>query len=132
MAAWKLAPALAAGNCTVLKPASPTPWSILKFAELIADVVPPGVINIITGPGGEIGKALATSPRREREAASVIGDLEDDYAALCASHASRLPSAVAAIGWQLEELRVSLFAQALGTAGPVSAKRVAAAIAALS
>jgi aldehyde dehydrogenase len=63
MAAWKIAPALAAGNCTVLKPASPTPWSILKFAEVVADVVPPGVINIVTGPGGEIGKALASSPR---------------------------------------------------------------------
>jgi aldehyde dehydrogenase len=63
MAAWKIAPALAAGNCTVLKPASPTPWSILKFAEVVAGVVPPGVINIVTGPGGEIGKALASSPR---------------------------------------------------------------------
>ena len=63
MAAWKIAPALAAGNCTVLKPASPTPWSILKLAEVVNDVVPAGVINIITGPGGEIGKALATSPR---------------------------------------------------------------------
>jgi len=63
MAAWKIAPALAAGNCTVVKPASPTPWSILKFAELLEDVVPPGVINIITGPGAEIGKALASSPR---------------------------------------------------------------------
>ncbi len=63
MAAWKIAPALAAGNCTVLKPASPTPWSILKLAEVIQDIVPPGVINIVTGPGGEIGKALASSPR---------------------------------------------------------------------
>ncbi len=63
MAAWKIAPALAAGNCTVLKPASPTPWSILKLAEVIADIVPPGVFNIVTGPGGEIGKALASSPR---------------------------------------------------------------------
>jgi aldehyde dehydrogenase len=63
MAAWKLAPALAAGNCSVLKPASPTPWSILKFAELIQDVVPPGVLNIVNGPGAEIGKALATSKR---------------------------------------------------------------------
>jgi len=63
MAAWKLAPALAAGNCTVLKPASPTPWSILKLAEVIGDVVPPGVINIVTGPGAEIGKALASNPR---------------------------------------------------------------------
>ena len=63
MAAWKIAPALAAGNCTVVKPASPTPWSILKLAEVIDDIVPPGVINIVTGPGGEIGKALASSPR---------------------------------------------------------------------
>src|SRR4051794_26654461 len=53
MAAWKLAPALAGGNCSVLKPASPTPWSILKFAEVIQDVVPPGVINIVNGAGAE-------------------------------------------------------------------------------
>ena len=63
MAAWKLAPALAAGNCTVLKPASPTPWSILKLAELIEEIVPPGVLNIVNGPGAEIGKALATNKR---------------------------------------------------------------------
>ena len=63
MAAWKIAPAVAAGNSTVLKPASPTPWSILKFAELIRDIVPPGVINIVNGPGAEIGKALATNKR---------------------------------------------------------------------
>jgi aldehyde dehydrogenase len=63
MAAWKIAPALAAGNCTVLKPASPTPWSILKLAEVINAVVPAGVINIVTGPGAEIGKALATNKR---------------------------------------------------------------------
>src|SRR5208337_1573046 len=48
MAAWKLAPALAAGNCTVIKPASPTPWSLLKLAELLQDVIPPGVINVVT------------------------------------------------------------------------------------
>ncbi len=63
MAAWKIAPALAAGNCTVVKPASPTPWSILKLCELIADVVPPGVLNVVNGPGAEIGKALATNKR---------------------------------------------------------------------
>jgi aldehyde dehydrogenase len=63
MAAWKMAPAIAAGNCTVLKPASPTPWSILRFAELIQDVLPAGVINIVNGPGAEIGKALATNKR---------------------------------------------------------------------
>jgi aldehyde dehydrogenase len=63
MAAWKLAPALAAGNCTVLKPASPTPWSILKLAELLEDILPAGVMNIVNGPGAEIGKALATNKR---------------------------------------------------------------------
>jgi len=63
MAAWKIAPALAAGNCTVVKPASPTPWSILKFCELIQDIVPPGVLNVVNGPGAEIGKALATNKR---------------------------------------------------------------------
>ena len=63
MAAWKMAPAIAAGNCTVIKPASPTPWSILKFCELLEDIVPPGVINVVNGPGAEIGRALATSKR---------------------------------------------------------------------
>src|SRR5579872_654333 len=63
MAAWKMAPALAAGNCTVVKPASPTPWSILKLAELIEEIIPPGVVNIVNGPGAEIGKALASNPR---------------------------------------------------------------------
>jgi aldehyde dehydrogenase len=63
MAAWKLAPALAAGNCIVLKPAEQTPASILVLAELIADLLPPGVLNIVNGFGLEAGKALATSPR---------------------------------------------------------------------
>ncbi|WP_407705815.1 aldehyde dehydrogenase family protein [Streptomyces niveiscabiei] len=63
MAAWKLAPALAAGNCSVLKPASPTPWSILKLMEAVGDVLPPGVLNVVNGPGAEIGKALATNKR---------------------------------------------------------------------
>ena len=63
MAAWKLAPALAAGNCVVLKPAGPTPASILVLMETIADLVPDGVINIVNGPGAEIGKTLATSRR---------------------------------------------------------------------
>ena len=58
-----MAPALAAGNCTVIKPASPTPWSILKLIEVIGDVVPPGVVNIVNGPGAEIGKALASNKR---------------------------------------------------------------------
>ncbi|PPK61200.1 aldehyde dehydrogenase [Malaciobacter marinus] len=62
MAAWKLAPALAAGNCIVMKPASATPMSILLLMEVIQDVLPKGAINIINGAGGKIGKALSTHP----------------------------------------------------------------------
>lgn len=63
MAAWKLAPALAAGNCVVLKPAEQTPASILVVMELIEDLLPPGVINIVNGLGTEAGKPLAQSNR---------------------------------------------------------------------
>lgn len=63
MACWKLAPALAAGNCVVLKPAEQTPASILVLAELIEDLLPPGVLNIVNGFGLEAGKPLASSPR---------------------------------------------------------------------
>jgi aldehyde dehydrogenase len=63
MAAWKLAPALGAGNCVVLKPAESTPISILVLAELIADLLPPGVLNIVNGYGREAGMALAESKR---------------------------------------------------------------------
>jgi len=63
MASWKLAPALAAGNCSVLKPAEQTPVSVMVLMELIADLVPPGVINILQGYGLEVGKPLASSPR---------------------------------------------------------------------
>jgi aldehyde dehydrogenase len=63
MAVWKLAPALAAGNCVVLKPAEQTPASILVWAELIGDLLPPGVLNIVSGFGLEAGKPLASSPR---------------------------------------------------------------------
>jgi aldehyde dehydrogenase len=63
MAAWKLAPALAAGNCVVLKPAESTPVSMLVVAELIADLLPAGVLNIVNGYGREAGMPLATSKR---------------------------------------------------------------------
>ncbi|AWZ89572.1 TPA: aldehyde dehydrogenase family protein [Pseudomonas aeruginosa] len=63
MAAWKLAPALAAGNTIVLKPAEQTPLSITVFIELIGDLLPPGVLNIVQGFGREAGEALATSTR---------------------------------------------------------------------
>ncbi|MCC6074849.1 aldehyde dehydrogenase family protein [Pseudomonas sp. GCM10022188] len=63
MAAWKLAPALAAGNCIVLKPAEQTPLSIMVLIELIGDLLPAGVLNIVQGFGREAGQALATSTR---------------------------------------------------------------------
>jgi len=63
MATWKLAPAIAAGNCVVLKPAEQTPASILVWAELIGDLLPPGVLNIVNGFGLEAGKPLASSSR---------------------------------------------------------------------
>ncbi|NJP51786.1 aldehyde dehydrogenase family protein [Streptomyces sp. SBST2-5] len=63
MAAWKLAPALAAGNCVVIKPAEQTPASLLYVVELIADLLPPGVLNVVNGFGVEAGKPLASNPR---------------------------------------------------------------------
>jgi len=62
MAAWKIAPALAAGNCVVLKPAEQTPVSILVLMELIGDLLPPGVLNVVNGFGAEAGKPLASHP----------------------------------------------------------------------
>ncbi len=63
MATWKMAPALAAGNCVVLKPAEQTPVSALHLLELIQDLLPPGVVNVVNGFGVEAGKPLAQSPR---------------------------------------------------------------------
>jgi aldehyde dehydrogenase len=63
MATWKLAPALAAGNCTVIKPAEQTPTSLLMFLEMIEDLLPPGVLNVVNGYGLEAGKPLASSNR---------------------------------------------------------------------
>ncbi len=63
MAAWKLAPALAAGNCIVLKPAEQTPAAIMVLMECIADLLPDGVLNIVNGMGAEVGAPLARSPR---------------------------------------------------------------------
>ena len=84
MAAWKLAPALAAGNCVVLKPAEQTPASILVLVELIADLLPAGVLNIVNGFGTEAGKALATSKRIAKIAftgSTPVGALIMKYAA---------------------------------------------------
>ena len=63
MAVWKLAPALAAGNCVVLKPAEQTPMSIMVLMDLIGDILPPGVLNVVNGFGVEAGKPLAQNKR---------------------------------------------------------------------
>ncbi|MCA8880404.1 MAG: aldehyde dehydrogenase family protein [Rhodobacteraceae bacterium] len=63
MAAWKLAPALAAGNCIVLKPAEQTPAAIMVLAEIVADILPAGTLNIVNGYGAEVGAPLAKSSR---------------------------------------------------------------------
>jgi aldehyde dehydrogenase len=63
MAAWKIAPALATGNCIVMKPAENTPFSLIKIMEVMGDLLPPGVLNIVNGFGREAGEALATSKR---------------------------------------------------------------------
>src|SRR6202162_1851368 len=63
MAVWKLAPALAAGNAVVIKPAEQTPLSLLVLAELVQDIIPPGVLNIVNGVGLDAAKPLASSPR---------------------------------------------------------------------
>ena len=83
MAAWKLAPALAAGNVVVMKPAEQTPASILVVMELIADLLPPGVLNIVNGHGVEAGKPLATSSRINKIAftgSTSVGRLIMQYA----------------------------------------------------
>ena len=84
MAVWKLAPALAAGNCVVLKPAEQTPWSILKVIELIGALLPDGVLNVVNGFGLEAGKPLASSPRIAKIAftgETTTGKLIASYAA---------------------------------------------------
>ncbi|QBQ40450.1 aldehyde dehydrogenase family protein [Sphingobacterium psychroaquaticum] len=68
MAVWKLAPALAAGNCVVLKPAESTPTSILVLMELIGDLIPAGVINVVNGFGSELGRTLVTNPKVSKAA----------------------------------------------------------------
>jgi len=68
MAVWKLAPALAAGNCVVLKPAESTPISIMVLMELIGDLIPAGVVNVVNGFGAELGRTLVTNPKVSKAA----------------------------------------------------------------
>lgn len=84
MAAWKLAPALAAGNAIVLKPAEQTPTSILVLAQLIGDILPAGVLNVVNGFGADVGKHLASNPRIQKVAftgSTATGKLIMQYAA---------------------------------------------------
>lgn len=83
MAVWKLAPALAAGNCVVLKPAESTPVSILYLMEIIGDILPKGVVNIVNGFGAELGRALVTNPKISKAAftgSTATGRLVMQYA----------------------------------------------------
>ncbi|QEE31521.1 aldehyde dehydrogenase [Terriglobus albidus] len=83
MAAWKIAPALAAGNCIVLKPAEQTPVSILMLLELVGDLLPAGVLNVVNGFGREVGKELASNPRINKVAftgSTVTGRMIMQYA----------------------------------------------------
>lgn len=73
MAIWKIAPALAAGNCVVLKPSEWTPLSALRLAELAADIFPPGVLNVITGEGVPVGAALVS--HQDVDMVSLTGDV---------------------------------------------------------
>jgi 1-pyrroline dehydrogenase len=73
MAVWKFAPALAAGNVQVLKPSEQTPLSILRFAELAADALPPGVFNVITGDGVPVGEGIVKHP--DVRLVSLTGDV---------------------------------------------------------
>ena len=67
LSSWKLAPALAAGNTVVIKPASQTPYTALRFAEMCQEAgVPEGVLNVVTGPGGKVGMALVRDPRVDK------------------------------------------------------------------
>lgn len=84
MATWKIAPAIAAGNCTVIKAAEQTPTSIMVLMDLIQDVLPDGVINVVNGFGPEAGKPLASSPRIDKVAftgETTTGRLIMQYAA---------------------------------------------------
>ncbi len=86
MAAWKIAPAIAAGNCVVLKPAELTSISALRFAELISDIVPAGVVNIISGRGPEAGAPLVQHPAVKKIAFTGSTEVGRQIMAHAASH----------------------------------------------
>src|SRR5690625_2555719 len=83
MATWKIAPALAGGNCIVLKPAEQTPASIMVLLELVGDLIPPGVLNVVNGFGLEAGKPLASSPRDRKSTRLNSSHVAITYAGFC-------------------------------------------------
>ena len=83
MAAWKLAPALAAGNTVVIKPSEQTPLTTLKLAELLAELLPPGVVNVVCGRGGTVGAPLVAHPRVRM--VSLTGDVATGQKVLAAA-----------------------------------------------
>src|SRR3546814_480363 len=83
MAAWKLAPAIAGGNCVVLKPSEQTPLTTLKLAELAAEVLPEGVLNVVVGRGESVGNALINHPRVNM--ISLTGDIATGRQVLAAA-----------------------------------------------
>jgi 1-pyrroline dehydrogenase len=90
MAAWKLGPSLATGNTVVLKPSARTPLTALRFAEIAADILPPGVLNVLSGTGAAIGDALVGHPKVRM--ISITGDTETGkrVARIAAEHVKRL------------------------------------------
>src|SRR5690606_38735979 len=91
MAAWKIAPALAAGNTMVLKPASATPLSAIRLGELALEAgIPAGVLNVVPGPGGEVGEAMATHPGIDKVAFTGETDTGRRIAAAAASTLKRV------------------------------------------
>lgn len=86
MASWKLAPALAVGNCSILKPAEQTPLSALRLAELISDLVPKGVVNVLTGYGPQAGAPLVRHPKVKKIAFTGSTEVGRKIMALAADH----------------------------------------------
>ena len=86
MAAWKLAPALAAGNCSILKPAEQTPLTALRLTELIGDLVPKGVVNVLTGYGPDAGAPLVKHPKVKKIAFTGSTEVGRQVMAMAASH----------------------------------------------
>ena len=78
MAVWKIGPALAAGNTTILKPAELTPLTTIRLAELAADIFPPGVFNVVTGHGSEVGDQLVRHPDVGSSRSPAIRHRQDD------------------------------------------------------